>query len=55
VQVLRLFLASDESLAQVASGEISYTTFVADQARAALQSTDDLVSEGQVEDREDVV
>ncbi|KAF3028883.1 hypothetical protein E8E15_008118 [Penicillium rubens] len=37
--------ASDESLAQVASGEISYTTFVADQARAALQSTDDLTTE----------
>ncbi|KAF4763478.1 hypothetical protein HAV15_000553 [Penicillium sp. str.  len=37
--------ASNESLAQVASGEISYTTFVAEQARAALESSDDLTTE----------
>ncbi|KAJ5164879.1 Glycoside hydrolase superfamily [Penicillium coprophilum] len=37
--------ASKESLAQVASGEVSYTTFVAEQARAALQSSDDLTTE----------
>ncbi|KAG0156181.1 hypothetical protein PDIDSM_3358 [Penicillium digitatum] len=37
--------ASNESLEQVASGEISYTTFVADQARAALRSSDDLTTE----------
>jgi tetratricopeptide (TPR) repeat protein len=36
---------SNESLAQVASGEVSYTTFVAEQARAALQVTDDQSAE----------
>ncbi|KAJ5562552.1 hypothetical protein N7461_001313 [Penicillium sp. DV-2018c] len=36
--------ASDESLARVASGETSYTTFVADQARTALQTSDGLTA-----------
>ncbi|KAI3201014.1 hypothetical protein DTO027I6_6117 [Penicillium roqueforti] len=37
--------ASDESLAQVVSGETSYTTFVANQACTALQTSDDLTTE----------
>jgi tetratricopeptide (TPR) repeat protein len=36
---------SNESLAQVAQGEISFTAFVAEQARAAIRSNDDLTSE----------
>ena len=36
---------SIESLAQVASGEVSYTTFVAEQARFALQATEDQSTE----------
>jgi tetratricopeptide (TPR) repeat protein len=36
---------SIESLAQVASGEVSYTSFVAEQARLALQATDDQPTE----------
>ncbi|KAJ6001888.1 hypothetical protein N7522_007115 [Penicillium canescens] len=37
--------ASNESIAQVAQGETSYTAFVAEQARAAIQSSDDLTTE----------
>ncbi|KAK9859152.1 Tetratricopeptide-like helical protein [Penicillium brevicompactum] len=36
---------SNESLAQVASGDISYTNFVAEQARCALQANDDQSTE----------
>ncbi|KAJ5874601.1 Glycoside hydrolase superfamily [Penicillium soppii] len=36
---------SNEALAQVASDEVSYTTFVSEQARLALQATDDQSTE----------